>query len=66
MTIETTRSPVTIRDAKDGFLVRTAIAGRAAFLVSVDNDLLAVANDLRPYGVEVVTPAPFVVILDEG
>ena len=66
VTIETTRSPVTIRDVKDEYLVRTAIAGGAAFLVSVDNDLLVLADDLRPHGVEVVTPARFVEILGEG
>jgi len=66
VTIETTRSPVTIRDVKDEYLVRTAIAGGVAFLVSVDNDLLVLADDLRPHGVEVVTPARFVEILGEG
>lgn len=66
VTIEATPAPVTIRDAKDEYLVRTAIAGGAAFLVSVDNDLLVLADDLRPFGVEVVTPARFVEMLGDS
>jgi len=55
--------PIPVRDRKDEYLVRTAIAGIATFIVSVDNDLLVLADDLRPYGVEVVTPGRFVEIL---
>lgn len=42
-----TRSPVRIRDPKDECLVRTAIAGNAEYIVSVDKDMPVIADDLR-------------------
>ena len=57
---------VTVRDPKDQYLVALAISSGANVLISGDDDLLAVAGDLRPFGVEVVTPARFVEILGDG
>lgn len=64
--IESVSSPIRVRDAKDEYLIRTAVAGNATHIVSVDNDVLIVSDDLRPHGVEVVTPARFLQILGEG
>lgn len=55
---------VHVRDWKDQYVVSTALKGNAGFLVSEDKDLLVLADDLRPFGVEVVGPARFVEVLE--
>ena len=62
--IETTQLPLHSRDAKDAYLVITALVGKATYIVTVDNDLLVLADDLHPERVEVVVPARFVEILE--
>ena len=45
------------RDSDDNFLLATAHAGRARYLVTNDRDLLEIpAEDKRPFNFEIVTP----------
>ncbi len=41
------------RDPKDNLFVATAVAARAAFLVTQDRDLLVLE---KPFGVQIITP----------
>ena len=55
------------RDPKDDLIVETAIAGGARYLVSRDEDLtrdLDLVNALREHGVDVLTVARFLELLD--
>jgi uncharacterized protein len=55
--------PTASRDPKDNKFLATATAGRAAYLVSEDRDLL----DLETYeGVEIVTAAAFLRLIERG
>jgi putative PIN family toxin of toxin-antitoxin system len=49
-----------VRDPKDAHVLEAAVAGRADYIVSGDNDLLVLA---RYEAVEIVTPAAFVAML---
>lgn len=51
-----------LRDAEDAFLLEMAIIGEADCLVSGDKDVLEVAGTLP--GIDVVTPARFLEVLD--
>jgi len=50
------------RDAKDDPFLACALAARAGFVVTRDDDLLALG---KPFGVEISTPARFLVWLRE-
>lgn len=55
-------SDARIRDPDDDMILSCALAGSASFLVSSDEDLLAV-GEYR--GVRIVTPRQFLLLLDE-
>jgi len=48
------------RDAKDDPILGTALAGHARYLVSQDDDLLALE---KPFGIEIVKPRQFLACL---
>jgi len=50
------------RDAKDDAFLACVLAVRAGFVVTRDDDLLALG---KPFGVEIITPARFLVWLRE-
>lgn len=51
------------RDPDDDFLLETAIAGNAAYLVTGDEDLLALKNFRRN---KIVNPAAFLAVLEKA
>lgn len=51
------------RDPKDDPFLACALAARATFVVSRDHDLLALG---KPFGIEMITPARFLVWLREN
>lgn len=57
--------PVRCRDEKDEILLTCALAGRADFIVSNDNDVLALAGDPALGALRIVTSAEFLAILHE-
>jgi putative PIN family toxin of toxin-antitoxin system len=66
-TVLTTGTIRAYRDAKDDLIVETAISGGARYLVSRDEDLTrdpALVSALREHGVDVLTVAHFLELLD--
>jgi putative PIN family toxin of toxin-antitoxin system len=55
--------PTIVRDAKDDHVLAYAIAGRADYLVTGDDDLLALGT---VSGVTMIGPAEFVLLLENG
>ncbi len=51
------------RDPKDDPFLACALAARAGFVVTRDDDLLALG---KPFGIEMITPAQFLVWLREN
>lgn len=59
--VEVRDIPAVSRDPKDDKFLATAVAGRAAYLVSEDKDLL----DIGEYaGIRIITAAAFLALLD--
>ena len=54
-------APAVVRDPKDDYLLAQALVGRADYLVTGDEDLLVLADQVAP--LRIVTPADFVRIL---
>jgi putative PIN family toxin of toxin-antitoxin system len=54
--------PVITRDPKDDYLLAYALVGEADYLVTGDDDLLALG---RVEGMKIVTPASFLEVLDD-
>lgn len=61
--VEIEEVPRVVRDVKDDIFVATALAGRADYLVSEDNDLLALRDGA---GVPIVNVREFLRILEKG
>jgi putative PIN family toxin of toxin-antitoxin system len=57
--------PITVRDPKDEMILGSALAGRADYLVSGDDDLLVLRGDSLLGGLEIVTVREFLDKLDQ-
>lgn len=57
-------SPIVVRDDLDQKFLDAAHTARAGFLVSGDNDLLALADDSRIGALQIVTPRQFLDIIE--
>ena len=55
--------PLPVRDAKDEHILGIALAGKADYLVTGDDDLLVLAGDPRLGDLKMVTAAEFLAIL---
>ena len=51
--------PLTVRDPKDDMVLAAALGGPADYLVTGDDDLLALAGDPRLGALSIVTPRAF-------
>jgi putative PIN family toxin of toxin-antitoxin system len=56
-------SPIRVRDPKDEQVIATALAGNADYLVTGDNDLLALRDDPGLGALRIVTVAEFLEVL---
>ncbi|MBI4130335.1 putative toxin-antitoxin system toxin component, PIN family [Candidatus Roizmanbacteria bacterium] len=52
-------SPVLVRDSKDTFVIQTALAGKADYIVSGDKDLLVLNNDAKLTPLFILTASEF-------
>jgi predicted nucleic acid-binding protein len=55
--------PVEVRDPKDDMVLAAALAGFASYVVTGDNDLLALNGDTRLDPLRIVTPREFLLAL---
>ena len=58
--------PVSLRDPKDEHILAAALTGKADYLVTGDDDLLAHQGDPRLGTLKIVTAAQFLAILDDS
>jgi putative PIN family toxin of toxin-antitoxin system len=61
-----TSLPLPVRDVKDEHILGIGFAGKADYLVTGDDDLLVLADDLRLGTMKIVTVAEFLEILRES
>lgn len=57
--------PVSLRDVKDEHILAAALAGKADYLVTGDDDLLVHQGDPRLGALQIVTPSQFLAMLEE-
>lgn len=57
-------SPIAIRDVNDSQVLETALAGRADFLMTGDEDLLAIEDHPALGLLTIIKPRPFLAALD--